>query len=156
MGISVGDAQLVSLHIEADDLSLVYPIDWVKVLEPQWNKLSNSASVFALFHAEELMCIGIVFTDELPELSKLEEAVKEELNKLPYIGYLFTPEKYRRQGWARLWFQQLIKETGLSKLWLTIEEEHLYEFYQKLGFSSYCKDENEEVLLFEVKPLVVP
>lgn len=148
MGISVGDAQLVSLHIEADDLSLVYPIDWVKVLEPQWNKLSNSASVFALFNAEELMCVGIVFTDELPELSELEEAVKEELNKLPYIGYLFTPEKYRRQGWARLWFQQLIKETGLSKLWLTIEEEHLYGFYQKLGFSSYRKDENEEVLLF--------
>jgi GNAT superfamily N-acetyltransferase len=156
MGISVGDAQLVSLHIEADDLSLVYPIDWVKVLEPQWNKLSNSASVFALFHAEELMCVGIVFTDELPELSELEEAVKEELNKLPYIGYLFTPEKYRRQGWARLWFQKLIAETGLSKLWLTIEEEHLYGFYQKLGFSSYRKDENEEVLLFEVKPLVAP
>lgn len=148
MGISVGDAQLVSLHIEADDLSMIYPNDWVKVLEPQWNKLSNSASVFALFHAEELMCVGIVFTDELPELSELEEAVKEELNKLPYIGYLFTPEKYRRQGWARLWFQQLIKETGLSKLWLTIEEKHLFEFYQKLGFSSYRKDENEEVLLF--------
>lgn len=148
MGISVGDAQLVSLHIEADDLSLIYPNDWVKVLEPQWNKLSNSASVFALFHAEELMCVGIVFTDELPELSELEEAVKEELNKLPYIGYLFTPEKYRRQGWARLWFQQLIKETGLSKLWLTIEEKHLFEFYQKLGFSSYRKDKNEEVLLF--------
>ncbi len=148
MGISVGDAQLVSLHIEADDLSLVYPIDWVKVLEPQWNKLSNSASVFALFHAEELMCVGIVFTDNLPELSELEKAVKEEFDNLPYIGYLFTPEKYRRQGWARLWFQQLIKETGLSKLWLTIEEKHLFEFYQKLGFSSYRKDENEEVLLF--------
>ena len=148
MGISVGDAQLVSLHLEVADLSLIYPNDWVKVLEPQWNKLSNSASVFALFHAEELMCVGIVFTDELPELSELEEAVKEELNKLPYIGYLFTPEKYRRQGWARLWFQQLIKETGLSKLWLTIEEKHLFEFYQKLGFSSYRKDKNEEVLLF--------
>lgn len=148
MGISLGDAQLVSLHIEADDLSLIYPIDWVKVLAPQWDKLSNSASVFALFHAEELMCVGIVFTDELPELSELEEAVKEEFDNLPYIGYLFTPEKYRRQGWARLWFQQLIKETGLSKLWLTIEEKHLFEFYQKLGFSSYRKDENEEVLLF--------
>jgi len=156
MGISIVNAQLVSLNLEVEDLSLIYPIDWVKVLEPQWNSLRTSASVFALFHAEELMCVGIVFTDELPELSELEEAVKEELNKLPYIGYLFTPEKYRRQGWARLWFQQLIKETGLSKLWLTIEEEHLYGFYQKLGFSSYRKDENEEVLLFEVKPLVAP
>ncbi len=148
MGISVGDAQLVSLHIEADDLSMIYPNDWVKVLEPQWNKLSTSALVFALFHSEELMCVGIVFTDNLPELSELEKAVKEEFDNLPYIGYLFTPEKYRRQGWARLWFQQLIKETGLSKLWLTIEEKHLFEFYQKLGFSSYRKDENEEVLLF--------
>jgi len=156
MGISVGDVQLVSLPIEADDLSMIYPNDWVKVLEPQWNKLSTSALVFALFHAEELMCVGIVFTDNLPELSELEKAVKEEFDNLPYIGYLFTPEKYRRQGWARLWFQKLIAETGLSKLWLTIEEEHLYGFYQKLGFSSYCKDENEEVLLFEVKPLVAP
>ena len=156
MGIPVGDAQLVSLPIEANDLSLIYPIDWVKVLEPQWNKLSASASVLALFHAEELMCVGIVFTDDLPELSPLEKAVKEEFDNLPYIGYLFTPEKYRRQGWARLWFQKLIAETSLSKLWLTIEEEHLYEFYQKLGFSSYRKDENEEVLLFEVKPLEAP
>ena len=148
MGISVGDVQLVSLHIEADDLSMIYPNDWVKVLEPQWNKLSTSALVFALFHAEELKCVGIVFTDNLPELSELEKAVKENFDNLPYIGYLFTPEKFRKQGWARLWFQKLIVETGLSELWLTIEEKHLFEFYQKLGFSSYRKDKNEEVLLF--------
>ena len=156
MGISVVDAQLVSLNLEVEDLSLIYPIDWVKVLEPQWNKLSTSVSVFALFHAEELMCVGIVFTDDLPELSELEKAVKKEFDNLPYIGFLFTPEKYRRQGWARIWFQKLIEKTGLGKVWLTIEEEHLFSFYQKLGFSSYRKDENEEVLLFEVKPLSTP
>lgn len=156
MGISIVNAQLVSLNLEVEDLSLIYPIDWVKVLEPQWNSLRTSASVFALFHAEELMCVGIVFIDELPELSELEKSVKEELDNLPYIGYLFTPEKYRRQGWARIWFQKLIEETGLGKVWLTIEEEHLFSFYQKLGFSSYRKDENEEVLLFEVKPLSTP
>jgi hypothetical protein len=134
MGIPLEKAKLINIELSQRDIRKIYPPDWAAILELQWLKLRETAEVYGLYVGESLKCIGILFPEVLPALSPIEAAARYQFSEYDYLGYLFTPEAFRKQGWASMWFTKLIRETAHQSVWLSIENEELYSFYTRLGF----------------------
>ncbi|MFM1808300.1 MAG: hypothetical protein RLZZ242_1025 [Bacteroidota bacterium] len=150
MGIPLGKAQWVNIELSQRDIRAIYPADWAAILEPQWLHLRKTAEVYALYVGESLKCIGIIFTEQLPELSPIETAFRMQFEDYDYLGYLFTPEAERKKGWGSLWIKKLLEKEAYPKIWLSIESIELAYFYQKLGFKPVELDGTnaEEYLLY--------
>ena len=134
MGVPVGTTTFRTIELSLKDIESVYPADWAALLTPQWLELRNTAEVYGLYVDENLVCIGIIFTDKLPTPSELELTHSQHFTAYDYLGYLYTLPAYRNQGRGSLWIKRLIELDTHPKLWLTIESIDLGRFYSKNGF----------------------
>jgi GNAT superfamily N-acetyltransferase len=134
MGLPVGTTTFRNIELSLKDIESLYPADWAALLTPQWLSIRNTAEVYGLYTDEDLVCIGIVFTDKLPNPSALELTHSQAFSEYNYLGYLYTLSAYRNRGCGSLWIKHLIKLEAYPKLWLTIESIDLGRFYTKNGF----------------------
>lgn len=118
------------------------PRDWQDELLPQWPRLSKSAKVYGLYldnAVESLITMGIIFSQDLPQLTPYEKTIKNLLSDYYYIGYVYTLPEYRGKGYASQWFSGLIAHYSKYNFWLTIEEPVLADFYQKNNFKIFSE-----------------
>ena len=131
------------------------PADWQDELLPQWPRLSKSAKVYGLYldnALESLITMGIIFSEDLPQLTPYENGIKNMLSGYSYIGYVYTQPEYRGKGYASDWFKQLKSHYPKHNFWLTIEEPALADFYIKNNFevfsgSGFLNSEGEICLI---------
>lgn len=116
------------------------PRDWQDELLPQWPRLLKSAKVYGLYPdnaQERIITVGIVFTQDLPQLTPYEKGIGNMLSGYSYIGYVYTLPEYRGKGYASDWFTGLKLHFPKHNFWLTIEEPSLAGFYQKNNFEVF-------------------
>ncbi len=112
-----------------------FPTDWKETLFPQWERLSSTTKAYFLEYHSEVITVGLVFSKNYPEFSAVEKEAFSCLAPMPYLGYVFTLPKYRKQGLGRLWFEQLFKHFPEQNYWLSIEDLNLEQFYLNVGFT---------------------
>ena len=121
------------------------PLEWQQELLPQWPALLKSANVYGLFRdnaQENLITMGIVFSQDLPQLTPYEKTIKNLLSGYSYIGYVYTLPEFRGKGYASQWFSGLKTHYPKHNFWLTIEEPALADFYQKNNFEIFSGSES--------------
>ena len=130
------------------DFFKTLPEDWLDELLPQWPVLKTTSEVYGVIKDYQVISGGIVFNQNLPQLSPVEiqaallfQGAKYKLTTkgilltAPYIGYIYTQPEFRGMGASSFWFHSLFDQCKNQRYWLSIEDLQLSAFYQKFGFS---------------------
>lgn len=131
----------------------ILPLDWQEIIVPHWENFKKNAKIYILEDNNEICAGGIIFSSNLPEMEDYsDEAHYWYSKKYLYIGYVWVPIPKRNKNYGTLWFKNLIALDKDQHYWLTIEDNGLRYFYEKIGFTYVktlqCKDVNEELLVY--------
>ncbi|WP_224485577.1 GNAT family N-acetyltransferase [Robertkochia aurantiaca] len=130
------------------------PSEWKEILLNEWHHHKNHARPMGLFSGESLLCGGILFYQDAPELGNFgSEAAKLFAGENPYIGFLFTPPAFRGKGWARAWIEQTRRLHREKCHWLVVEDPTLLNYYRKLGFFVVEASSDNDEWLLSVLPM---
>ena len=122
------------------------PIDWQQSIVPYWKDYKNDTEVYLLVEENKVVGGGLVFSRNSPDmLSQGNIAEKYFQQGYKYIAYLWISQNHRSKGYGKYWLQKLQHKNPMQRYWLTIEEQSLLSFYEKLGFSLYENICNEGV-----------
>lgn len=128
--------QLVNYTHKADNFFNILPKDWQETIVPHWNHYKDSSRIYILRDADEICGGGIVFDGLSPDMKVHEKVVQKYiLQNFKYLGFIWIKENHRSKGLGKLWLQEVFKTYPGQGFWLSIEDESLKGFYQKLGFS---------------------
>lgn len=117
------------------DFFKTLPEDWLDELLPQWPVLKTTSEVYGVIKDNQVISGGIVFNQNLPQLSPVEIQAALLFQGAPYIGYIYTQPEFRGMGASSFWFHSLFDQCNNQRYWLSIEVLQLSAFYQKFGFS---------------------
>jgi len=117
------------------DFFKTLPEDWLDELLPQWPVLKTTSEVYGVIKDNQVISGGIVFNQNLPQLSPVEIQAALLFQGAVYIGYIYTQPEFRGIGASSFWFHSLFDQCKNQRYWLSIEDLQLSAFYQKFGFS---------------------
>lgn len=122
------------------------PEDWKEIISPIWDKIKNTATIYAIVEEGSIIAGGIIFTEKLPKMTNFELDQGQPFFDLGYgyIGFLWVDEKRRNEQLGSKWLSLLKKNNLQQGFWLTIEEEGLKKFYEKNGFKTISQSEDKE------------
>ena len=128
--------QLLDYSNKAASFFNMLPNDWQEVIVPQWSEYSNSSNILVLKDTNELLGGGIIFDGLSPDMKSHEKVAQKYLEQnFKYLGFIWIKENHRSKGLGKLWLQEVFRIYPHQGFWLSIEEESLKGFYEKLGFS---------------------
>jgi GNAT superfamily N-acetyltransferase len=107
------------------------PSDFFKTLPEDW----LDELLPGVIKDYQVISGGIVFNQNLPQLSPVEIQAALLFQGAPYIGYIYTQPEFRGMGASSFWFHSLFDQCKNQRYWLSIEDLQLSAFYQKFGFS---------------------
>jgi GNAT superfamily N-acetyltransferase len=120
----------------ADRFFEMLPLDWQEGIVPYWEKYKNETNVFCWIDSSKKVIGGGLIFDELsPDMEMHRSKLCKYLTSdSKYLGFIWIDENYRSMGLGKKWLENVIEYYPQYHLWLSIEEESLKNFYQKLGF----------------------
>lgn len=114
------------------------PLDWQSELTLQWPKNLGVESVFTLNKNGEIVAGGVVFNRMARNPTPLEGIHGPALfgNGHLYLGFVWVVPTQRSLGLGALLLNHI--HSVVPKLWLTIEDLSLKDFYTPLGYVEHA------------------
>lgn len=113
------------------------PEDWQEGIVPYWPEYQQTARIYILHAANEVLGGGIVFSSVSPDTQVVykQEAQSWFDQGYLYIGFLWFAEEHRGKQLGSQWLKHLFARNSRQKFWLAIDDYKLSSFYQRNGFS---------------------
>ncbi len=138
--------KLETINHRHTDFFNMLPEDWKEIISAIWDKVKNTATIYAILDNESISAAGIIFTEKLPEMTDFELKNGQPLfdKGYTYIGFLWVSENRRNEQLGSKWLSLLKKQDVKQGFWLTIEEAGLKKFYEKNSFQTIAESEDKE------------
>jgi GNAT superfamily N-acetyltransferase len=128
------------------DFFKILPQDWQEIISKIWDKVKETATIYAIVDEGSIIAGGIVFFKNIPEMTKFELERGQHYFDIGYgyIGFLWVAEDRRNEQLGSKWLSLLKKQEVKQGFWLTIEEAGLKKFYEKNSFQTIAESEDKE------------
>ncbi|MEH6679328.1 MAG: GNAT family N-acetyltransferase [Sediminicola sp.] len=112
------------------------PQEWQQSIVPFWENIQENATIYAVVEDDKILVGGIVFTENLPQMTDFERSHAAHFfsKGYLYIGFLWVDPDRRNEKLGSKWLQLLKVLCQDKPFWLTIEEMELRKFYERNGF----------------------
>lgn len=114
----------------------ILPADWQESIVPFWTTYEQTARIFVLESATEVVGGGIVFSTVSPDCQPAFQAEAQQWfdQGYLYIGFLWIAEQHRDKQLGSKWLRNLFSLMPDQSFWLSIDELKLASFYKRNGF----------------------
>lgn len=128
--------KLIEYNDKSEEFFKILPRDWQENIVPYWNHYAHQTKIYVYLEEEKLIGGGLVFDQLSPDMEIHRDKFAGFLKKkMKYLGFIWIIESHRSLGLGKKWLQDIIALYPETGLWLSIEEESLKFFYQKMGFN---------------------
>jgi len=147
--------RIIEYNHRAMDFFSMLPEDWQIGIVPHWKAYQFKTKIYVFEEDGQILGGGLIFDDLSPDM----EIHKAKLNTYlcpdsKYLGFIWIDEKHRSKGLGKKWLKNVIEYYSEFNLWLSIEDESLKYFYQKLGFKvveNIKSNDSEEWIMYRSK-----
>lgn len=112
----------------------ILPEDWQESIIPYWLQYQDTARIYTIESANEVLCGGIIFRTNPPETPYATDAMELFQKGYLYIGFLWVSENHRGRKLGLEWVEQIRNRYPHQNFWLAIDEYWLKTFYERIGF----------------------
>ncbi|MBT30055.1 MAG: hypothetical protein CMO01_10385 [Thalassobius sp.] len=133
----------------------ILPDEWSNDIVPVWSQYEKSSSIYVVKLKGKIIGGGILFNTPAPDTKHYNALAISKLNTwfdkgYKYIAYFLIQDQYRGMGIGLKWLMEIIALQLNQGLFLTVDEQSLINFYEKVGFKL-----QEEIRLKDCKEWVL-